>query len=291
MLSFLELAGRATTLAFDRKIMSNDARGRYVEMAIAAHLGEPYALVGGEWSGWDIEKRGRCLRIQVKQSAALQPWTGRITAKGNVKPGAGVFDVSPATGFFDEFGLRKAKVPGRHAEIHIFAWHPETDEKAVDQRDLGQWRFYVVPTASLGTRKRIAIEELESGLATKAANMAALHAILEEMDTAVLPKPTPLAAMEPARRQVLEAHYALYAGRYVAVKSPLSPSMMSLEEWYRRRCQLAARIAAETGGEVDLDEGLLSPKNREVLRVGQEQLERYDDALRELALTPPVKKN
>jgi hypothetical protein len=252
MLTFPDLAARATTLAFDRRIMSNDARGRYVEMAIAAHLGDSYSLVGGEWSGWDIEKRGRCLRIQVKQSAALQPWTGRITAKGNVKPGAGVFDVAPATGFFDEFGLRKAKIPGRHAEIHIFAWHPETDEAIVDQRDLGQWHFYVVPTASLETRKRIAIEELESGLATKAVDVVALRGILEGMDTAVLPEPAPLAAMEPARRQVLEAHYALYAERYAAVSSPISPAMMSLEEWYRRRCQLAARIAAETGGVMEL---------------------------------------
>lgn len=251
-LAFTDLAARATTLAFDRRIMSNDARGRYVEMAIAAHLGEPYALVGGEWSGWDIEKRGRCLRIQVKQSAALQPWTGRITAKGNVKPGAGVFEVAPATGFFDEFGLRKAKIPGRHAEIHIFAWHPETDEAIVDQRDLSQWRFYVVLTALLRTRKRVAIEELESGLATKAANVAALRGILEGMDTAGLPEPAPLAAMEQARRQVLEAHYVVYAGRYAAVSSPISPPMMSLEEWYRRRCQLAARIVAETGGAVEL---------------------------------------
>ncbi len=272
ILAFPDLAACATTLAFDRRIMSNDGRGRYVEMAIAAHLGEPYALVGGEWSGWDIEKRGRCLRIQVKQSAALQPWTGRITAKGNVKPSAGVFDVAPATGFFDEFGLRKAKIPGRHAEIHIFAWHPETDETIVDHRDLGQWRFYVVPTATLGARKRVAIEELESGLATKATNVAALCGILERMDTAVLPEPAPLAVMEPARRQVLEVHYALYAGRYAAVSSPISPAMMNFEEWYRRRCQLAARIATETGGEVDLDEGLLTQKNRAVLRVGSGQL-------------------
>jgi hypothetical protein len=290
MLSFPDLAARATTLAFDRRIMSNDARGRYVEMAIAAHLGDPYALVGGEWSGWDIEKRGHCLRIQVKQSAALQPWTGRITAKGNLKPGTGTFDVAPATGFFDEFGLRKIKIPGRHAEIHLFAWHPEADEAIVDQRDLGQWRFYVVPTARLEARKRVAIEELEGGLATRAANVAALRAILDGMDTAVLPEPAPLAAMAPARREVLEAHYALYAGRYAAVSSPLSPPIMSFEEWYRRRCQLAARISTASGGEADFDEGLLSPKNRAVLRVGSEQLARYDEALRELAGTTPTKK-
>lgn len=39
------------------------------------------------------------------------------------------------------------------------------------------------------------------------------------------------------------------------------------------------------------DVARLSPKNREVLRIAAEQLERYDDALRDLALTPPVKKN
>jgi hypothetical protein len=39
------------------------------------------------------------------------------------------------------------------------------------------------------------------------------------------------------------------------------------------------------------DVAKLSTKNREVLRIGAEQLERYDDALRELALTPPTKKN
>lgn len=270
MLSFPCLAARATSLAFDRRIMSNDARGRFIEIAIAAHLGEPYALVGGEWSGWDIEKRSRCLRIQVKQSAALQPWTGRITAKGSVKPGAGIFDVAKATGFFDEYGLRKAKVPGRHAEIHIFAWHPETDEAVVDQRVLGQWRFYVVLTASLGERKRVRIEELVSGLGTKADDVSTLRGILDGMDTAMLPEPEPLAAIAPERRQALEMHYRLYAGRYAAVSSPFSPAMMSMEEWYRRRNHLAARIASENRGEVDFDESFLSPKSQAALRIGKE---------------------
>ena len=44
--------------------------------------------------------------------------------------------------------------PGRVADIYVFAWHPETDEKLVDQRNPNQWTFYVLRTEELPPQQK-----------------------------------------------------------------------------------------------------------------------------------------
>ena len=39
--------------------------------------------------------------------------------------------------------------PGRHADIYVFAWHPETKARRVDHRALEQWTFFVIATENL----------------------------------------------------------------------------------------------------------------------------------------------
>ena len=45
-------------------------------------------------------------------------------------------------------------MPGRLADIYIFAWHPVVDKSEADHRDTAQWEFYVVPACELPTRQK-----------------------------------------------------------------------------------------------------------------------------------------
>lgn len=134
---------------FNVPIMSNLYRPHYVEHMIAIGLGEGFQLMSGDWGGWDIDgQQGKHrLRIEIKQSAALQTWTNHPSRGGKLTRGS--FDIAPRTGYFDESGAVWVPDPGRHAEIYILAWHPITDETKADHRDPAQWLFFIIPTNEL----------------------------------------------------------------------------------------------------------------------------------------------
>lgn len=126
---------------YDRPIMSNLVRPHYVERMIALGLGKDWKLVSAEWSGWDLENHNG-VRIEVKQSAARQTWTGRLSLEGRATRGS--FDIGPRTGYWTDNGAKWVEAPGRAADIYIFAWHPVVNEARADHRDQAQWKFYVV---------------------------------------------------------------------------------------------------------------------------------------------------
>ncbi|RME66669.1 MAG: hypothetical protein D6781_14745 [Verrucomicrobia bacterium] len=121
---------------------------------VAEALRRDWKLVGGDWAGWDLQHRTRGARIEVKQAAARQTWTGRPTASGKLGPSKGVFSVRPAKGYFTEGGVAWVPIPGRSADLYIFAWHPVADSLRVDHRDPEQWEFYVVPEHRLPAETR-----------------------------------------------------------------------------------------------------------------------------------------
>ena len=86
------IAGR-----YDRPIMNNIHRAEYVEHLVAAALGSRWVLPwsdGFDWAPWDLEHRPSATRIEVKQSAALQPWHSAQGARTR----APRFDIAPRTG-------------------------------------------------------------------------------------------------------------------------------------------------------------------------------------------------
>jgi hypothetical protein len=98
---------------------------------VAAILGDEWELVSGDWSGWDlVNKQGA--RIEVKQSAALQTWTGRVSLEGRTTPGT--FDI---------------------------ARHQITDPSYADHRDVRQWRFFVVREDELPMQKTVRLSIIE----------------------------------------------------------------------------------------------------------------------------------
>lgn len=136
---------------FDRKVIGNLYRPHYVERLVVKGLGDGFFLKSADWSGWDIEHVSGA-RIEVKQSSALQTWTGRESLGGRTTTGS--FDIAPRTGYFDQGGTLWVEYRGRPAHIYIFAWHPITDSEVCDQRNPLQWRFFIVPTCELPDKQK-----------------------------------------------------------------------------------------------------------------------------------------
>lgn len=133
-------------LQYNRKIMNNIHRAEYVECLVANLLGKEWTLPwteGWDWASWDLRHESGTT-LEVKQSAARQRWhrgQGSTTRPPR-------FDIAPRSGRWNDES-EWVNDPGRAADIYVFAWHAETDESLVDQRNPKQWGFFVVPTVNL----------------------------------------------------------------------------------------------------------------------------------------------
>ncbi|MCB0998732.1 MAG: hypothetical protein KDB40_05490 [Acidimicrobiales bacterium] len=136
-----ESALRRLVLRFDVPLIQNDLRSAYVEEQVGVLLGAAWRFTGGDWGPYDFESGG--VRLEVKQSAALQSWPG--------PPGRGAFNIAPRTGYY--VGAQWVPKQGRHSDIHVFAWHGEAGPTA-DHRDVNQWIYFVCPTVRLPEAQR-----------------------------------------------------------------------------------------------------------------------------------------
>jgi hypothetical protein len=141
-----EIRARSCAAAFGDFLVSNIYRGLVAEIIVGAALGSDWRLCSGDWRGWDFE-HPTGLRLEVKQSAARQTWTG--TRKATVPK----FDIRTRTGYFE--GADWVADPRRFAHIYVFAHHPVMDASA-DHCDPSQWRFHVVAADRLPVVKRSA---------------------------------------------------------------------------------------------------------------------------------------
>lgn len=139
---------------YDCALMNNVNRSVYVECLIAEALDAHLPWLDGEhWAAWDLELCG--CRIEVKQSAAMQPWQ-----KMNESRSRPAFDIAARSGYWTEGG-DWIEAAGRQADIYVFAWHPEERLALADHRRADQWRFYVVAARDLPeTQKSIGLRSL-----------------------------------------------------------------------------------------------------------------------------------
>jgi hypothetical protein len=142
-----DIRAKACAAAFGDPLISNIYRGLVVEIIVGAAMGSEWKICSGDWRGWDFEHPSG-LRLEVKQSAARQTWTGTRKA---TKP---IFDIRTRTGYFE--GADWVADPRRFAHIYVSAHHPIMDESA-DHRDPRQWRFHVVETGRLPIGKTISL--------------------------------------------------------------------------------------------------------------------------------------
>lgn len=138
---------------YDRRIMSNPERAQYVECLVALTLGEDWRLTrerdGWDWAAWDCQHDSGA-RLEVKQAAARQSWDEEVSVPSRSPR----FDIAPRTGYWTRDGSRWLDSPGRQADLFVFAWHHERRYEYADQRDAGQWRFFVVAERNLPRGQR-----------------------------------------------------------------------------------------------------------------------------------------
>ena len=189
---------------YDKPLINNVDRGRYVECMIALALGDGWPLTSEvwDWAPWDIE--GPCgARIEIKQSAKLQTWS---RGQGAPRPISPSFDIRVRKAKWTKGGDHPSYVPGRPADIYIFAWHQVGDPETADHRDPGQWRFFVVPEKRLPSEKKtlslnllrklceeIGYEQLASDVAAKLAGIGMLKC-RREVDNGLFMLPSPVAS-------------------------------------------------------------------------------------------------
>jgi hypothetical protein len=128
---------------FDQRLIENQYRSAFIEAMIVPYLApHGWHYAGEGWNGWDFERHDGA-RLEVKQSAAHQTWSGprKIQTRG-------AFDIASRTGFYSEGGSKWTVSPGRCAQTYLFAWNP-TYGDATDHRNPDQWEFYVAAAALL----------------------------------------------------------------------------------------------------------------------------------------------
>lgn len=146
---------------YERRVMNNIQRADYVEALVAELLGPEWTLswkADYDWAPWDLRHR-LGFHIEVKQGAARQAWDCDDCEKARTPR----FDVAPRKGYYPAKGKWKPK-PRRHADIYIFAWHPETKAERADHRAPEQWTFYVMATGALtpGDQRSIGLAYIET---------------------------------------------------------------------------------------------------------------------------------
>ena len=151
---------------FDSPVIQNNLRGLYVEHMVAELLGEGWSGVGVDWAAWDLQHADGT-RLEVKQSALTQTWAAPMNG-----PSRPSFSIRTPKAVWN--GPIKTEVSNRQADIYVFAWHGVANDET-DQRDFGQWQFFVVPTRKLPPQKSIALGAIRRFTeATPAQNLRAI---------------------------------------------------------------------------------------------------------------------
>jgi hypothetical protein len=126
-------------------LVSNTTRGRLAEFIVAAALAIPVSGVRDEWATWDLTTP-EGITVEVKSAAYVQSWhQHRLSA---------ITFATLRTRAWDPETNRQTEASARHAQVYVFALLAHQEKATIDPLNLGQWQFYVLPTAVLNARKR-----------------------------------------------------------------------------------------------------------------------------------------
>jgi hypothetical protein len=142
---------------FEQPPINNTERSAIVERFVRIAGGNSWRLVGG-WEGWDLQHASG-FRLEAKQSAARQPWTGASVQKPDQS--AGRFDIEPRKMRWEKNRNAWVDDPGRQAHGYILAWHGVIDASDADHRNPHQWEFFGIKSSDLPVQKSIGLNPLK----------------------------------------------------------------------------------------------------------------------------------
>jgi hypothetical protein len=115
------------------------------EFIVARALGLGLTGARTEWDAVDLVTPTG-VKVEVKSAAYVQSWFQKKLSD--------ICFVVPARRGWDATTNEMELTGRRHADVYVFALLAHQDKASVDPLDLAQWKFYVLPTATLGSRKR-----------------------------------------------------------------------------------------------------------------------------------------
>jgi len=186
---------------FGKPVVQNNFRGEVVEQIVARALDESWRHCSEGWWAWDFERKyGEKIRIQVKQTAALQSWDLDPEYEKIERKTGAYFRVAKTGSYYPVEGtspikLRWEAAPARHSEIYLFAAH-EIDDVSANHFDPGQWKFYLVEADELGERNSISIVEIKSR--SEALEFAQLKDAVNSLADKLKRKPRPSTSTPPS---------------------------------------------------------------------------------------------
>lgn len=136
------------------RLIDNTLRGYWCEAMLAEALGDECRVASHGWHLWDLQfgpdeaEFPERIRIQVKNSARLQPWnskTGKLSEALFKLP----FKKRPDYIERDWPGV-PCEEYGFHCEVFALCYHPVEDPARADHRDPDQWLVYLLPVVGQG---------------------------------------------------------------------------------------------------------------------------------------------
>lgn len=114
---------------YSGRILNNSHRGDVVEMIVFAALGDEWNHVGLGWHPWDLQRGLGVdrIRIQVRQTAALQLWGD--TVKRNLQFH---WKLKPPSYFERDNPDEEIESEGWFCDLFVFGIHDETDSSLAD---------------------------------------------------------------------------------------------------------------------------------------------------------------
>ena len=135
-------------------IVSNSERGKLAEYFLKCAVNSS-APLRTEWDAVDILTPDG-VRIEVKSSAYLQAWKCAKLSKIQ-------FDIAPKKSWDSKTNTYFETV-GRNSDVYVFCLFSCQDPHIANPMDIGQWKFYILPTAVLNekipTQKTIGLSSL-----------------------------------------------------------------------------------------------------------------------------------
>lgn len=149
------------------RLIADGPRGDLAEFIVNTALGTDLTIPKCGWGECDIVYpfRGESIRIEIKCSTLLQAWERDTPPKPMFSIAKTLnCDIGEDDSGYHFIG-RDGSPPERRSEIYIFCLFANAERETADPMALDQWRFYIVPTATineqLGDQRKISIQGLE----------------------------------------------------------------------------------------------------------------------------------
>lgn len=138
-------------------LVENKARGILAEYLVARALGIDLPDVRDGWAAYDLCTSAGT-KVEVKSAAYLQSWA-------QPRPSRITFRLGESKAW-DPMTNTSEVVTKRQADVYVFAVLSHRVKRTLDPLDVGQWEFFVAPTAAInervGRQRSISLASLRS---------------------------------------------------------------------------------------------------------------------------------